>query len=66
MYNMLYQYGQVLGEYVDYIVLTQLLFCLLLNVVIIELFAIHCTHYISCVVQLLPIMSAMIVLWQVQ
>ena len=43
----------MLGDYVDYIVLTQLLFCLLLNVVVvIELFSIHCTHYISCVVQL--------------
>ena len=47
MYNMLYQYGQVLGEYVDYIVLTQLLFCLLLNIVVIELFVIHYTRYIS-------------------
>ena len=56
------QYGQVLGDYVNYVVSTQLLFCLLLNVVIIELFAIHCTRYISCVVQLLPIMPAMIVL----
>ena len=54
------QYGQVLG---DYVVSTQLLFCLLLNVVVIELFAIHCTHYISCVVQLLPIMPTMILLW---
>ena len=56
-------YGQVLGDYVDYVVSTQLLFCLLLNVVVIELFAIHCTRYISCVVQLLPIMPAMILLW---
>ena len=43
------QYGQVLGKHVDYVVLTQLLFCLLLKVVI-ELFSIHCTRYISCVV----------------
>ena len=63
MWSMLYQYGQVLGNYVDYVVLTELLFCLLLNVVVIELFAIHCTRYISCVVQLLPIMPAMILLW---
>ena len=56
-------YGQVLGDYVDYVVSTQLLFCLLLNVVVIELFAIHCTRYISCVVQRLPIMLAMIELW---
>ena len=59
-------YGQVLGDYVDYVVSTQLLFCSWLNVVVIELFVIHCTCYISCVVQRLPIMSAMIVLWQVQ
>ena len=26
----------------------------MLNVVVIELFSIHCTRYISCVVQLLP------------
>ena len=43
-------YGQVLGDYVDYVVSTQLLFCSWLNVVVIELFAIHCTRYISCVV----------------
>ena len=55
------QYGQVLSDYVDYVVSTQLLFYLLLNVVVIELFAIHCIHYISCVVQLLPIMPA--ILW---
>ena len=58
-YAMFYQYGQVLGDYVDYVVSTQLLFCLLLNVVVNELFAIHCTRYISCIVQLLPIMPAM-------
>ena len=52
------RYGQVLG---DYVVSTQLLFCSWLNVVVIELFAIHCTRYISCVVQRLPIMPAMIV-----
>ena len=38
------QYGQVLGDYVDYFVSTQLLFCLLLNVLVIELFSTHCTH----------------------
>ena len=54
------RYGQVLGDYVDYVVSTQLLFCLYLNVVVIELFAIHCTHYISCIVQLLPIMPVML------
>ena len=54
------RYGQVLG---DYVVSTQLLFCLWLNVVVIELFAIHCTCYISCVVQRLTIMPAMIELW---
>ena len=43
-------YGQVLGDYVDYVLSTQLLFCSWLNVVVIELFAIHCTRYISCVV----------------
>ena len=53
----------MLGDYVDYVVSTQLLFYVLINVVIIELFAIHCTRYISCVVQRLPIMLAMIVLW---
>ena len=63
MYSMLYQYGQVLGKYVDYVVLTQLLFCLLLNIVVIELFAIHYTRYISCIVQLLLIMPTMILLW---
>ena len=63
---MLYQYGQVLGDYVESVISTQLLFCLLLNVVVIKLFAIHCTCYISCVVQLLPIMPAVILLWQVQ
>ena len=59
-------YGQVLGDYIDYVVSTQLLFCSWLNVVVIELFVIHCTRYISCVVQHLPIIPAMIVLWQVQ
>ena len=54
-------YGQVLGDYVDYVLSTQLLFCSWLNVVVIELFAIHCTRYISCVVQHLPILPAMIV-----
>ena len=54
------RYGQVLGNYIDYIVSTQSLFCLYLNVVVIELFAIHCTYYISCVVQILPIMPAML------
>ena len=57
------RYGQVLGNYIDYIVSTQSLFCLYLNVVVIELFAIHCTCYISCIVQRLTIMPAMIVLW---
>ena len=55
----LLRYGQVQG---DYVVSSQLLFCLWLNNVVIELFVIHCTCYISCVVQRLPIMSAMIVL----
>ena len=54
------QYGQVLGDYINYVVSTQLLFCLYMNVVVIELFAIHCTCYISCVVQLLPIMPTML------
>ena len=31
-----FQYGQVLGDYVDYVVSTQLLFCLLLNVLVIN------------------------------
>ena len=44
------RYGQVLGDYVDYVVSTQLLFYVLINVVVIELFAIHCTRYIGCVV----------------
>ena len=48
----------MLGDYLDFVVSTQLLFCLLLNVVVIKLFAILCTRYISCVVQLLPIMPA--------
>ena len=51
----------MLGDYVDYVVSNQLLFCSWLNVVVIELFAIHYTCYISCVVQRLPIMLAMIV-----
>ena len=42
----MYIYGQVLGEYVHYVVLTYLLFCLLLNVVVIEPAAIHCTRLI--------------------
>ena len=54
------QYGQVLGDYINYVVSTQLLFCLYMNVVVIELFAIHFTCYISYVVQLLPIMPAML------
>ena len=29
-------YGQVLGDYVDYVVSTQLLFCVLINVVVIK------------------------------
>ena len=36
MQSMLYQYGQVLDDYVDYVVLTQFVFCLLLNIVVIE------------------------------
>ena len=55
------RYGQVLSDYINYVVSTQLLFCLYMNVVVIELFAIHYTRYISCVVQLLPIMPA--ILW---
>jgi len=38
------QYRQVLGDYVDYVVSTQLLFSLLLNVLVIELFSTHCTR----------------------
>ena len=36
-----YVVSVVLGNYVDYVISTQLLFCLYLNVVVIELFAIH-------------------------
>ena len=32
----------------------------MLNVVVIELFAVYCTCYYSCVVQLLPLMPAII------
>ena len=68
---MFYQYGQVVGDYVEYVVSVWTsarrlcrLCCIDLVIILFIVkcccnwtFAIHCTRYISCVVQLLPVMQ---------
>ena len=67
MYNMLYQYGAS-ARRICRLCCINLVVILYLSckLRIIELFAIHCTRYISCVMQLFPIIRTMILLWQVQ